>query len=104
MGFFSNLFGGGKDNVQEYLEKGAAIIDVRTPGEFKSGHIKGAVNIPLQTIESSISKIKKMNKAVVFCCASGMRSGQATSIAKRNGIDCVNGGPWTKVDRKAAAV
>lgn len=104
MGFFSNLFGGGKDSVQELLDNGAAIIDVRTAGEFKGGHVKGSVNIPLQTIESNISKIKKMNKPIVFCCASGMRSGQATSIAKRNGIECANGGSWMKVDRKTSIV
>lgn len=53
------------------------IIDVRSPGEFSGGHVKGSKNIPLQKIESQVKKIKKMNKPVVAYCASGGRSDQA---------------------------
>lgn len=98
MGILGNLFGGGNDNIQEYLKEGALVIDVRTPGEFQGGHVNGAKNYPLQTIGSQIQDIKKLNKKIVLCCASGMRSGQATSILKKEGVDCVNGGGWMKVN------
>lgn len=100
MGLF-NLFGGGS-NISEYLDKGAVVIDVRTPGEFQGGHVKGAKNIPLDTISKRAEEIKKMNKPVVLCCASGMRSGQATSILKNAGVDCINGGGWMKVNAVVA--
>ena len=55
-----NIFGlGTKINFTELMKSGAQIIDVRTPGEFQSGHIKGSVNIPLQNLNGQLSKIKK---------------------------------------------
>ncbi|MFY0626593.1 MAG: rhodanese-like domain-containing protein [Reichenbachiella sp.] len=98
MGIFGNLFGGGSNQIIEYLEKGAVIIDVRTPAEFQGGHVEGAKNFPLQQLNTNIDKIKKMNKAVICCCASGMRSGQANSALKSAGIDSINGGGWTSVN------
>ncbi|MEP0369063.1 MAG: rhodanese-like domain-containing protein [Cyclobacteriaceae bacterium] len=98
MGILSNLFGGGNNKVAESLASGAMVIDVRTPGEFQGGHVDGSKNIPLQTIENNLSKIKNFNKPIVLCCASGMRSGQATTFLQRNGVDCVNGGGWMKVN------
>lgn len=101
MGFFDFLGLGDKTNdIQELAAKGAVIIDVRSPGEFSGGHIKGAKNIPLDTIGSKINEIKKLNKPVIACCASGMRSAQATSILKQNGIDAINGGGWNSLNSK----
>jgi len=100
MGFMDMLFGGGTDNgrVQEMLNDGAVIIDVRTPGEFQGGHVVGSKNIPLQEVGSKVKKLKKLNKPIVLCCASGSRSGHAVSILKPLGIDCENGGSWTRVN------
>ena len=92
--------GGKSDSIKEFIDKGAVIIDVRTPGEFQGGHIKGSKNIPLNTIENQIESIKKMNKPVIACCASGMRSSQATSILKSNGIEVMNGGGWSSLEKK----
>lgn len=101
MGLLSMLgFGGKSESVKEYMDKGAVIIDVRTPGEFQGGHIKGSKNIPLDTIGNQIKSIKKLNKPVIACCASGMRSAQATSILKSNGIDAMNGGGWQSLENK----
>ena len=41
------------------LKKGAQIIDVRTPAEYSGGHIKGSINIPLDTLQKNLTKIKK---------------------------------------------
>ena len=99
--FLKKLFGGG-DNTElqgAINDNGTLLVDVRTPGEFKSGSVKGAVNIPLNTLQSNLNKFKN-KKAVVVFCASGMRSSQAKGILTRNGITNVyNGGPWHKVQR-----
>jgi rhodanese-related sulfurtransferase len=99
MGFF-NFFGGGGDSgkIAEYLDKGAVIIDVRTPMEFDEGHVPGSVNIPLQQITARVAEIKKFNKSVIACCRSGARSGNATTFLNGKGIDTINGGPWQTVD------
>lgn len=87
-------------NFEELLKKGAQIIDVRTPGEFQGGHIKGAVNIPLDTLQRQLGKIKK-DKPVIICCASGMRSGSATGILQSSGYkEVYNGGGWTSLQQK----
>jgi rhodanese-related sulfurtransferase len=101
MGLLDFLGLGNKsESIQEFIEKGAVIIDVRSPGEFAGGHIKGAKNIPLNEIGAKINEIKKLNKPVIACCASGMRSSQATSILKQNGVDTINGGGWQSLQSK----
>jgi rhodanese-related sulfurtransferase len=88
------------ENILDFVKKGAIVIDVRTTGEFKSGHIKGSKNIPLDTIAAKISEIKKLEKPVIVCCRSGMRSAQAASILKENGIEVINGGGWQSLESK----
>ena len=96
-----NLLGiGPKVDLKELIQQGAQIIDVRTSGEFRSGHIQGSVNIPLQDLGSHLSKIKK-DKPVITCCASGMRSASAKGILKANGYAQVyNGGGWMSLRHK----
>lgn len=60
------------------------LIDVREPHEFKSGHIAGAVNIPLSQLGSRMNEISK-DKALFLYCQSGMRSKQAASQCIRQG-------------------
>ena len=79
-------------------ENKASIIDVRTRGEFSGGHVAGSINIPLNEIPQRIEELKEMQTPIIFCCASGMRSGQATDFAQRQGIDCYNGGSWLQVN------
>ena len=101
MGLLDFLGLGNKsESIQEFVEKGAVIIDVRSPGEFTGGHIKGSKNIPLNEIGAKINEIKKINKPIIACCASGMRSSQATSILKQNGVDAINGGGWQSLQSK----
>lgn len=80
--------------VKEAIKEGAVIVDVRTPQEYKDGHIANSLNIPLQQINVRISTLKKKNKTVITCCKSGGRARQAKAILQRNGIKCVNGGSW----------
>lgn len=84
----------------ELMQKGAQIIDVRTPAEFNGGHIKGSVNIPLDNLQKQLSKIKK-NQPVITCCASGMRSGAAKQMLQANGYaEVYNGGGWASLQNK----
>lgn len=98
MSLLRKLFGlGPKVNYHDLIANGAILIDVRTPSEFSQGNVKGSKNLPLNTIESKVENIKKIGKPIVLCCQSGMRSGQASSILKRNGVPNVyNGGSWHK--------
>jgi len=92
--------GGKSESVKEYMDKGAVIIDVRTVGEFREGHIKNSKNIPLDNIFSKVNEIKRLEKPVIVCCRSGMRSAQAASILKNSGIDVMNGGGWQSLKNK----
>ena len=100
MSFFG-LFGGGSDNasIEEYLNEGAVVVDVRSDREFKSGHVSGSKNIVLHTIPIKVNEIKAFNKKVIAVCQSGSRSGQATNFLSQQGIDVINGGPWKNVAR-----
>ena len=81
-------------DLAELHRNGASIIDVRTPGEYSMGHIKGSKNIPLQSLGSQLKKINR-NKPVIVCCASGARSGSAKRMLKAEGFENVhNGGGW----------
>ncbi len=83
-----------KADLAEVLSRGGVIVDVRTPGEFAGGHLKNSINIPLQNLQGSLSKLKK-DKPVITCCASGMRSSSARSMLLAQGFTEVhNGGSW----------
>jgi phage shock protein E len=82
------------------VKNGALIIDVRTPGEFNSGHIKGSINIPLDDIRNKTEELKKKNKVIITCCRSGNRSGMAKSMLESAGIECHNGGAWNVLNNQ----
>ena len=101
MGLLNMLgFGGKSESAKEFMAKGALVIDVRTYEEFASGHIKGSKNIPLQIISGKVAEIKKLNQPVIVCCRSGMRSAQAASILKAQGVEVMNGGGWEGLNRE----
>lgn len=89
-----------KTDYGTLIKEGAQIIDVRSKSEYQGGHIPGSVNIPLQSLQANLGKIKK-DKPVITCCASGMRSASAKSILKANGFQEVyNGGGWMSLLQK----
>jgi rhodanese-related sulfurtransferase len=93
-----NLLGfGPKVNMKELMASGALVVDVRTPAEYEDGHVKGAINLPLQTLGNNLNKLKK-DQVIITCCRSGSRSGMAKRMLKANGFEQVhNGGPWTNL-------
>lgn len=74
------------------------IVDVRTPAEFMGGNVAGSINIPLQEVVDREAEIMALKQPVLFCCASGGRSSQATQYFKSKGLDCENGGGWMEVN------
>ena len=98
MSFLKRLFGEKNNLLSKMLQQGATIIDVRTPEEYGLGHAPGAINIPLDQIKHKLQKIKKMKSPLVLCCASGIRSANATNYLRTNKMENVhNGGRWSKV-------
>lgn len=74
------------------LSPNATVVDVRTAEEYNSGHFSGAVNIPLDQIQSRINEFKTMQMPVVVYCRSGARSGMAANILNQYGIQAMNAG------------
>ena len=97
-GLLKNLFSQPDDQaLTEAIRSGAFLVDVRTSGEFASGSVSGAVNIPLDQIEARINEFKDKKTIIVFC-RSGNRSSQAKSILERHGVTgVINGGTWDNV-------
>jgi phage shock protein E len=62
----------------EHLRAGAAVIDVRSAGEFTAKHLPRAINIPLSEIETVIArKVTGKDRVLLLHCQSGVRSAQA---------------------------
>ncbi len=70
--------------AKELMANGAVLVDVRTSGEYGSGHIKGAKSLPLDSLSRITKKISKDTDVIVYC-QSGSRSAQAASQLKSMG-------------------
>jgi rhodanese-related sulfurtransferase len=92
-------------NVSEFSHKitepDVIILDVRTPEEFASGHIEGALNIDFNggDFANEITRLNPSENYAIYC-RSGSRSGQAASIMHKAGfhdVSNLNGGviDWT---------
>lgn len=57
--------------LKKMIKDGGIIIDVRKPFEFESGHIVGAVNIPVGFISAQLNRVKKFEKPIITCCRTG---------------------------------
>jgi phage shock protein E len=83
--------------IEELIKRRkATIVDVRTPAEYAGGHVATSINIPLQEISNCLDEFKKMGNIIV-CCASGIRSKQASILLGQNGIECEDGGTWVNL-------
>jgi len=102
LGIFKELFGFGPTvDFAELVKNGAIIIDVRSKNEFSDGHIKGAINIPLDQLGNNLNKLKDKTKQIITCCASGSRSAAAKSMLTSNGyLNVHNGGGWRGLNQK----
>lgn len=97
-----SLFGQGpKVSYAELHRAGAIILDVRSRGEYASGHIKGSINISVDSLAQQLPRLNDKSKVIITCCASGMRSASAKRLLQRNGYQNVyNGGGWLSLRGK----
>jgi len=76
--------------MKEAVSAGGLLLDVRSSGEFNSGHIEGALNIPVGELQSRIGEIENKERALVVYCASGVRSRSAASMLREHGFEEVH--------------
>lgn len=69
--------------AKKLVQGGARLVDVRTPEEYAAGHIEGAVNVPVDTVEGSDLGAK--DQPIVVYCASGKRSARAAATLRTKG-------------------
>ena len=84
---------GGAVNAAPLMPVGAVLVDVRSQGEFDSGHIDGAVSLPLDRIHLGITRsVPDKTTPLVLYCRSGARSGRARTILSEMGYSKVTNG------------
>jgi rhodanese-related sulfurtransferase len=71
--------------ARELVAAGAELIDVRTRGEYASGHLAGAKNVPLDEVPSQARSLAETGKPLVVYCQSGMRSARAKHLLRAAG-------------------
>jgi phage shock protein E len=77
--------------AKEELEKDKSIIllDVRTKEEYRQGHIRGSVNIPLDRLPYALPQLAEKGRRIFIYCLSGARSSQACHWLARQGYENV---------------
>ena len=70
------------DEVAAWVEAGAGVVDVREPWEFQSGHLPGAINIPMGEV---VRRKDELTDPLVLVCRSGARSGRVAQYLINNG-------------------
>ena len=73
------------EQLKNMVSKGAILIDVRSPQEFKEGHLPGAINIPEYEIRKVKNEMPKLNQQIVVYCQYGGRSREAYNMLRKMG-------------------
>ena len=93
------------DQLAEAVRDGAALVDVREPGEYLAGHVPGAVLIPMGQLPGRMAELDR-DAPVYVVCASGNRSAAMTDLLRSAGFDAysVAGGTsgWARSGRAVA--
>lgn len=75
-----------KEDLDSYIKQGATIIDVRSPQEYREGHVNGAISIPDYQIKKEIEKkVPNKDELIVIYCSTGHRSQRAQQILEDMG-------------------
>lgn len=78
------------DELKQFQNEGAIVIDVRSPQEYREGHIDGAISIPEYEIKKKIENmVLDKDKNIVVYCSSGGRSKKAQKVLKKLGYQNV---------------
>ena len=65
------------------------VVDVRRDDEWVTGHVTGAIHVPIDDLSDRIGEVPQ-DKKVLFICAAGVRSGLACEVAASMGYDTEN--------------
>jgi phage shock protein E len=72
--------------AREYQTRGGLLIDVRSPAEYKSGHLPRAINLPLNELDAYVPRLAQdKNQVLLLHCKTGLRSELAAQRLKRQG-------------------
>ncbi|MBQ2937535.1 MAG: rhodanese-like domain-containing protein [Clostridia bacterium] len=75
-----------KEDLDSYIKQGAIIIDVRSPQEYREGHVDGAISIPDYQIKKEIEKkIQYKDELIVVYCTTGHRSQKTQQMLENMG-------------------
>ena len=89
--------GSSPEDAHALVQKGAVLLDVRSPDEFAAGHLEGAINVPVDRLESSLKEVGAPDRPMVVYCHSGRRSRWASEILQKNGFKKVHDlGPMSR--------
>ncbi len=80
--------------ARQLVERGATLLDVRTPAEWSSGHLEGATLVPVSELGARMSEVPRDRPVVVYC-RSGARSAQAAAMLAAAGYDVHDLGPMS---------
>ncbi|HEY2859741.1 MAG TPA: rhodanese-like domain-containing protein [Terracidiphilus sp.] len=87
--------------ARAYLQQGAVVVDVRSNSEFQAGHLRDALHIPLNEIDTLVARrVKDKNKVLLLHCQSGMRSQAARKRLQKLGYtQAFNLGSYARATR-----
>ena len=85
-----------RNNIKEFIDDNAVIIDVRSESEFNSGNLEGSVNVPLKDLMYRVNEFEKEKKYITVCTV-GMRAESAKKFFKKRGYQVLNGGRWSNL-------
>jgi rhodanese-related sulfurtransferase len=80
---------GAMEATQLINHQNAVVLDVREDSEFYAGHVPHSVHVPLGQLAKHAELEKYKSRPVIAICRSGMRSGRACSVLRKNGFEQV---------------
>ncbi len=88
------------NDYKQLISKGAKVIDVRSHGEFSEGHLKQAINIPLDELPFRMDTLDR-SLTYIICCGNGFRSASARSTLQSHGyLHVIDGGSWIELSHE----
>lgn len=78
------------EQLKSMVEKGAILVDVRSPQEFQEGHLEGAILLPEYEIRKSVSQVlQDKEQTTIVYCSTGHRGIKAQKVLQTLGYDKV---------------
>jgi phage shock protein E len=79
------------------LDRGACLVDVRSPAEYRREHVDGAINIPIHVLSAYFGDLADRDCPVIVYCRTGERSEVAFRVLQQRGLEYVyDGGAYSE--------